>query len=215
MGTYTTNYNLFMPTVGETGWGELVNNNFSIIDTTMKGFDDVLSKMTWDGNNVTFPGTVSATDGFDLGIMDEIATNVLKMPCTDNGYLIEIGTGNPTSSSSYVASSWSSTTGAISSVTANNLYTYKSNSFRAIGNPPIKLVVKYTRSYANATIAIKINGVQVDTISFNHNSSSVTSTYTYPTYLQPYDIIDISWSHTATNNGSTVKVEISSVPFGI
>ena len=59
MGTYTTNYNLFMPTVGETGWGELVNGNFALIDTTMKGFDDVLSKMTWNGNNVTFPGNVT------------------------------------------------------------------------------------------------------------------------------------------------------------
>ena len=37
MGTYTTNYNLFMPTVGEQGWGELVNDNFTTIDTTMKG----------------------------------------------------------------------------------------------------------------------------------------------------------------------------------
>ena len=65
MGTYTTNYNLFMPSVGEQGWGELVNGNFTTIDTTMKGFDDVLSKMTWDGDNVTFPGSVTATGGFN------------------------------------------------------------------------------------------------------------------------------------------------------
>ena len=39
MGTYTTNYNLFMPTIGEQGWGELVNNNFSTIDTTMAGLN--------------------------------------------------------------------------------------------------------------------------------------------------------------------------------
>ena len=39
MGTYTTNYNLFMPTVGESGWGELVNGNFATIDTTMKGLN--------------------------------------------------------------------------------------------------------------------------------------------------------------------------------
>ena len=63
MGTYTTNYQLYMPTVGENGWGEIVNNNFSTIDTTMKGFDDVLSKMTWDGDNVTFPGTVTVNGG--------------------------------------------------------------------------------------------------------------------------------------------------------
>lgn len=39
MGTYTTNYQLYMPTVGETGWGELVNGNFVTIDSTMKGLD--------------------------------------------------------------------------------------------------------------------------------------------------------------------------------
>ena len=39
MGTYTSNYNLYMPTVGETGWGTLVNGNFTTIDTTMKGLD--------------------------------------------------------------------------------------------------------------------------------------------------------------------------------
>ena len=39
MGTYTTNYNLFMPSIGEQGWGELVNGNFTTIDTTMEGLD--------------------------------------------------------------------------------------------------------------------------------------------------------------------------------
>lgn len=43
MGTYTTNYNLFMPSIGEQGWGELVNNNFSTIDTTIAGLN------TWVG----------------------------------------------------------------------------------------------------------------------------------------------------------------------
>ena len=43
MGTYTTNYNLFMPAVGEQGWGELVNGNFSTIDTTMKGLNTRLT----------------------------------------------------------------------------------------------------------------------------------------------------------------------------
>ena len=32
MGTYTTNLELYKPTVGETGWGALVNENFDIID---------------------------------------------------------------------------------------------------------------------------------------------------------------------------------------
>ena len=39
MGTYTSNYNLFLPSIGEQGWGDLVNGNFEIIDTTMKELD--------------------------------------------------------------------------------------------------------------------------------------------------------------------------------
>lgn len=40
MGTYTTNYNLYMPTIGEQGWGELINGNFTTIDVTMKWLND-------------------------------------------------------------------------------------------------------------------------------------------------------------------------------
>ena len=35
MGTYTPNYNLYMPSIGEQGWGELVSNNFEILDTIL------------------------------------------------------------------------------------------------------------------------------------------------------------------------------------
>ena len=34
MGTYTTKLNLYKPSVGEQGWGELVNENFDKIDAT-------------------------------------------------------------------------------------------------------------------------------------------------------------------------------------
>ena len=50
MGTYTTNYNLFMPTVGEQGWGELVNGNFATIDTTMSGLN---TRMGMAETNIT------------------------------------------------------------------------------------------------------------------------------------------------------------------
>lgn len=64
MGTYTTNYNLFMPTVGETGWGTLVNGNFTTIDTTMAKLNTRItaleSVVQVDGNrNVTFPASVT------------------------------------------------------------------------------------------------------------------------------------------------------------
>ena len=34
MGTYTTNLDLYKPTIGENGWGTLVNENFDKIDAT-------------------------------------------------------------------------------------------------------------------------------------------------------------------------------------
>ena len=53
MGTYTTNYNLFMPTVGETGWGELVNGNFTTIDTTMKSLSNRITTCESYGTRIT------------------------------------------------------------------------------------------------------------------------------------------------------------------
>ena len=69
MGTYTTNYNLFMPTVGETGWGELVNSNFSTIDTTLKGLSNRITAVENEVNgalsctSVTTSGKVTANGG--------------------------------------------------------------------------------------------------------------------------------------------------------
>ena len=37
MGTYTTNLNLYKPTIGENGWGTLVNENFDKIDAYIPG----------------------------------------------------------------------------------------------------------------------------------------------------------------------------------
>ena len=45
MGTYTTNYNLFMPSIGEQGWGDLVNGNFATIDTTMKSLSNSVASL--------------------------------------------------------------------------------------------------------------------------------------------------------------------------
>ena len=53
MGTYTTNYNLFMPSVGEQGWGELVNENFTTIDTTMDGLNTRLTSVETYGSRIT------------------------------------------------------------------------------------------------------------------------------------------------------------------
>ena len=71
MGTYTTNYQLYTPTVGEQGWGDLVNGNFTTIDTTMKSLSNritaVENKVTGNDSitttSLTCSGTITANGG--------------------------------------------------------------------------------------------------------------------------------------------------------
>ena len=69
MGTYTTNYQLYMPTVGETGWGTLINGNYQTIDSTMKGLSNRITAVENEVNgalsctSVTTSGKVTANGG--------------------------------------------------------------------------------------------------------------------------------------------------------
>lgn len=67
MGTYTTNKNLFMPTVGEQGWGTLVNGNFETIDSFLKPITVSGSTYTFTGNQTG--GSVSATSITNSGTL--------------------------------------------------------------------------------------------------------------------------------------------------
>ena len=88
MGTYTTNKNLFMPSVGETGWGELVNGNFTTIDNFLKPITVSGSTYTFTGNQTG--GSVSATSISNSG------TSTFTGKITANG---GIGTTSLTTSS--------------------------------------------------------------------------------------------------------------------
>ena len=69
MGTYTTNYQLYTPTVGETGWGTLVNGNFTTIDTTMKSLSNRITAVENEVNgalsctSVTTSGKITGNGG--------------------------------------------------------------------------------------------------------------------------------------------------------
>ena len=85
MGTYTTNYQLFMPTVGETGWGTLVNGNFTTIDTTMKRLDTRITAVENEVNGNLSCTSVTATTGTFAGAVTG---------ATFNGVVIKTGTIN-------------------------------------------------------------------------------------------------------------------------
>ena len=162
MGTYTTNYNLFMPTVGETGWGELVNGNFALIDTIMKGFDDILSKMMWDGDDITFPGNINSKCG--------ITTDYIGF----NGVLTTNNTGYAYATSSDVGVYWSS---SVKTITPTVNYTY---------NPlPIKISdglyftnVDTSSFNTPSTITLNVRSTQSTSWSYFYIKKSSESNYT-------------------------------------
>ena len=100
MGTYTTNKNLFMPTVGEQGWGELVNGNFETIDNFLKPITVSGSTYTFTGNQTG--GTINATSITNSGTLTNtgkitanggIGTNALTTTSISNsGTLTQTGT---------------------------------------------------------------------------------------------------------------------------
>lgn len=67
MGTYTTNKELYIPTVGEQGWGTLVNGNFETIDNFLKPITVSGSTYTFTGNQTG--GSVSATSITNSGTL--------------------------------------------------------------------------------------------------------------------------------------------------
>ena len=97
MGTYTTNYQLYMPTVGEQGWGDLVNGNFSIIDTTMAGLNTRLIVVESGNfeNGIVTPSVTVDYIGFN-GIATTTSTGVVYATSTDVGISLSEDSANPT-----------------------------------------------------------------------------------------------------------------------
>ena len=98
MGTYTTNKNLYMPTVGEQGWGTLVNGNFETIDNFLKPISLSGSTYTFTGNHVgnQSGGSVSATSITNSGTLTQTGISTFTGKITGNG---GIGTTSLTASS--------------------------------------------------------------------------------------------------------------------
>lgn len=91
MGTYTTNYNLYMPTVGEQSWGTLVNGNFSTIDTTMQSLSNRITAVENEVNgalsctSVTTSGKVTANGGVGTTSLTTSSTITSTGLITANG----------------------------------------------------------------------------------------------------------------------------------
>lgn len=84
MGTYTTNYNLFMPSLGEQGWGNLVNGNFTTIDTTMKSLSNSIGTLETETDAVEERVNVleGSLDNLDCS---SVTTNTIHFDAKESG----------------------------------------------------------------------------------------------------------------------------------
>ena len=130
MGTYTTNKNLFMPTVGEQGWGTLVNSNFETIDNFLKPITVSGSTYTFTGNQTG--GTITATKITNSGTL----TNTGKI--TANG---GVGTTSLTTSSTITSTGKITGNGGIAGTTGTFSGAVTGASFN---NVPIKKSITVT-----------------------------------------------------------------------
>lgn len=187
MGTYTTNYNLFMPTVGEQGWGDLVNGNFSTIDTTMKGLDtrltplEPLSVIQVDENqNVTFPAGVTFNDGVGGTI------NI------DNKYF-----DTDAKSGFYIPSNTLYSTTNISSTYTVN-YNSQINFINPLKFSAYVYVVRYDSTIAaTSTLTIYLNDTLVTTLTGSGSNGVIDTTFDVP--IKSGDVFKATC--TATNAG--------------
>ena len=80
MGTYTANYQLYMPTIGEQGWGELINGNYQTIDTTMKSFSNRIGTLETETDAVEERVTTLEAGEFESVNIGTLKFDSIVMP---------------------------------------------------------------------------------------------------------------------------------------
>ena len=209
MGTYTTNKELYKPSVGETGWGILVNGNFETIDNFLKPISLSGSTYTFTGNQTG--GTITATKITNSGTL----TNTGKI--TANG---GVGTTSLTTSSTITSAGKITANGGIAGttgtysgfVTAKNvnihgmipytLYLFSTN--------PSKVLYHYTGPSVGSGSVIAnyyVSYTLTNNASTPDGGSATYSVFTglsndIPAVINDIKLISGSWSNPILKTGS-------------
>lgn len=87
MGTYTANYQLYMPSIGEQGWGDLMNGNLTTIDTTMKSLSNSIGTLETEAD--AFDSRITACEnkiGTGTYVANVKAPIITKLTTTNEGF---------------------------------------------------------------------------------------------------------------------------------
>ena len=170
-----------MPSIGEQGWGELVSNNFEILDTNL---NDLQAQITTNLNNLN-----NLQDQIDV-----IDTN--------------IGNGTRVLSISSPSIVNSENFGKYTSYDGNNVYTaqfYGNTTFSSIPQPPHSCRLMIISVNGNATISGNINTYPTTLKSETPPDTPETNTYTNTITFT--EISPITLTYTANANNSQITME--------
>ena len=154
MGTYTTNYNLFLPSIGEQGWGDLVNGNFTTIDTVMKGLSNNIGTLETEINAVEERVTILEAGEFESISAGTIIADTIKGDITACFNAVSL-----TSNEIGLVSFSSSKTLASANHNANGAWGYGTSTYTYRANPFVNIVTFTISALSGATGYLKLNGV--------------------------------------------------------
>ena len=167
MGTYTTNYNLFMPSIGEQGWGELVNGNFATIDNTMSGLN---TRMGTAETNITSLTSRMGTAETHISAIESVVKNGVV---TADAYKVKVASsgilylGNQTLSysetiSKYITVGWDSYTSASLTI-PTSIITKESSQldFDCDRIHGVSITIEGRKPTLNASVYITFDGVTI------------------------------------------------------
>ena len=229
MGTYTTNYNLYMPSDGEQGWGDLVNGNFVTIDTTMKSLSNRIAAVEneVDGalsctsvttsETITAHGIINAMSG--IMVTSGIAGKIIVSTYTDDTLSLLLAN---------VSASGASTTGSNTSpypatLTLNlpaGTFTYHNTSFIDFvipdntANDTCTLSMRHTSVGSTLATGLKIvdsDGTTVLNTTINVTHDGATTTFTRN--LTKSYAVTFSRSEGAKLGGYTVSASASNTKY--
>ena len=203
MGTYTTNYQLYMPSIGEQGWGELVNGNFTTIDTTMSGLNARLTTV-------------------ESGEFETVTTNVLYLPFSTT-YVLELINSN-NKSFSFSILNWANNT-VTNTFTVSDMVVYLSDVIRpsdetSIFNVTITLSGSNKNYDTNGSINVSVNDVEIhasgDKIICSNSSTPYSYTVSNLKLSDKITVTSYARQHDSMTGGSQIVYTTLSIsPMGI
>ena len=229
MGTYTTNYNLFMPSIGEQGWGTLVNGNFATIDAMMAGLNTRVG--TLETETGAMKGKLDyieinngAVEGNFTGNFTGVLTgkiNVQEYSTSGDIKLFDLSFNNPSIANTTVSNALTCNIATVTPRTSN-VFTYVGDTPVLNSTCTISGSIKQTGTYVNgstgSTLNPKLNngsGVNV-TVVDTTTGSTVLNTKISTTFTESYKILgtgnSVSLSSTSfmRNSAHSYTINLSS-----